>query len=369
MSTTSVGTDARVLASRMLALTFGDARVAAEVEDWEEMFALAVEQRCAALMWQRVGAAIRANAPAEVTTRWRERALAVANHGSALLALLSQTQALLSGGGVHSVALKGAPLALRLYGAPIARPVGDLDLYIPAPERQRARELLHAAGWMHVEGGIDEWEVMKRIDGDRVRWLDLLSQIPKHLPRQHAPPPESEVAVFEGVTVRMHSGPGVPTHLAIHLAKHEFPPLLWFVDFMTAWTSLSSADQDNARKLAHRLQTHRYLTWALDRAAAIDRAVAGEFAALDLLGIGPSFRSQPRRWRRELVLAGSFRGAAQLLWNWIFPRSDRTPMAWLRVVWHRMRHPARWLVDRRDFRKGTFPTVTARPGSDRPEPL
>ena len=343
-------TDTRILASRMLALTLGDASAAARVTDWNEIYAFSVQQRCAALMWHRCGAAIREHAPADVVSRWRQQALKIAEHGSALLKLLGETQALLDSAGVQSIAVKGPPLAIRLHGTPIARPIGDLDLFVPARDRQRAREALVAAGWMHSEGGRGtDWEVLVRMDGEERRWLDLLSQIPKQLPGGESAPPESERAVFEGVPVRMHSGPGVPNHLAVHLAKHDFPPLLWFVDFDAAWHALGDAERQDARARAGRMGIQRYLEWALDRAAAIRRAAAGEHVALDLLGFTASGRVQPRRWRRELALAGSPMAGLRLIARAVFPPTARTPLAFLRRIAVRLRHPRRWLLDRRRF--------------------
>lgn len=365
MSAVTSQTDSRVLASRMLALTLGDASVAAQVTNWNEMYTFSVQQRCAALMWHRCGAAIRAHAPPDVAAQWRQQALKVAEHGSALLRLLGETQSLLDAAGVQSIAVKGPPLAIRLYGTLMARPIGDLDLFVLASDRQRARETLVAAGWVHTEGGRGtDWEVLVRMDGEEKRWLDLLSQIPKQLPNGEAAAPESEHAVFEGVSVRMHSGPGVPNHLAVHLAKHDFPPLLWFVDFSVAWEALSVVERQEAHARAEQMRIQRYLQWALDRAAAIASAAKGDHEALGLLGFTARGRSQPRRWRRELALAGSWAAALRLVARSVFPPSARTPLAFLHRIAVRLRHPRRWLVDRRRFElseslEGRRPTKAA----------
>jgi hypothetical protein len=364
LSTPTSRSDARRLASTVLALTLRDGSAADTVSDWWELHAFAVKQRCAALMWRRNGAAIRARAPVDVVEAWREQALAIAEHGTAMLRLTAETQSLLTAAGVESVVLKGAALALQLYGPPIVRPTGDLDLYIPAEQRSAAREALRAAGWVHTEGGEGtEWEVLMRMEGTEQRWLDLFSFVPKHLVSRDTPPPESEVRVFDGHSVRMHSGPGVPNHLAVHLAKHEFPPLLWFVDFATAWEALSPSERDQAWARARRMHIQRYLQWALDRVAAVESAAAGEYEALGLLGFTAKGRSQPRRWRRELVLAGSLPAALRMILGFIFPRTARTPIAFLRRLAHRLRHPRQWLVDRRVLDHASHPDATRVPAT------
>lgn len=267
-----------------------------------------------------------------------------------MLALLAETQRTLLDAGVESVALKGPPLALRLYGTPIVRPIGDLDLFIPLEQRQAAGDALHAAGWLHQEGNAtSDVEVLRRADGDETRWLDLLSKIPKHLAREATPLPQSEIAVFDGHEVRAHAGPGVPVHLAVHLAKHEFPPLLWFLDFAAAWEALTLSERAEAEKTAGRMEVHRYLEWARDRTQAVHRAAAGDASALELLGFSATGRSQPRQWRRELVLAGSVRGGVRLIFRWLLPESARSPTAFARMVIHRLRHPERWVNDRQAF--------------------
>ena len=350
MSGSPIPTDARVLASRMLALTLGDASAAGQVPDWEELYAFSVQQRCAALMWHRSGAAIRAHAPTGVADSWRQRALAIAEHGAALLELTARTQALLADSGIEAVALKGPALALQLYGPPVARTTSDLDFFIPLHQRDLARDVLLAAGWIQEEGGpASKWEVLTRMDAGEKRWLDIFSFVPKTLASGDAPAPESERRDFDNVTVRVHTGPGMPNHLAVHLAKHDFPPLLWFVDFATAWERLTLTERDDARARARQMGTQRYLQWALDRAAAIGRAAAGEHEQLHLLGFTASGRTQPRRWRREIALAGSWRSALRMIVNFLFPETARTPLAFFRRLAVRLRHPRRWLVDRRRF--------------------
>jgi hypothetical protein len=95
--------------------------------------------------------------------------------------------------------------------------------------------------------------------------------------------------------------------------------------------------------------TQRYLQWALDRAAATGRAAAGEHDQLQLLGFTASGRTQPRRWRREIALAGSWGAALRMMLNSLFPETARTPLAFFRRLAVRLRHPRRWLVDRRRF--------------------
>jgi hypothetical protein len=55
--------------------------------------------------------------------------------------------------GVDAVLLKGAALALTVYGSFVARPMSDVDLLVMREDAERARDALLASGWT---GGPDE---------------------------------------------------------------------------------------------------------------------------------------------------------------------------------------------------------------------
>ena len=64
--------------------------------------------------------------------------------------LLHQTApavAVLERAGMPTLMLKGAPLSLTVYSTPAARPMEDIDVFVPEERLAEAVRLLHAAGW------------------------------------------------------------------------------------------------------------------------------------------------------------------------------------------------------------------------------
>ena len=321
-----------------LALALGRHEHAADVRDWSALFALAFRERCAALAWMRSGEAIRRHAPADVVAEWRRHALNVALHGERALAVLSALQRRMRDAGLETVSLKGPVLATELYGTPTARPIDDLDLFVARDNRSVVREMLFSDGWARVEASSgDDLEVFVRTEGRFRDRLDVLSRFPKHLPTGLLTLPESSWRTVEGLEVRAHAGPSLAPYLAGHLARDEFPPLLWYIDFVTLWSRLDDGARAAARARARELFLHRALAWAVERQEAVNRAAGGDAAALRLLGIVAGQRVQARRWLRDLRLAGSLRIAAWVIATAVLHPDERSIRGFVRMIARRLR--------------------------------
>lgn len=75
----------------------------------------------------------------------RRRALWASNQ--ALLALMNASAQALAARGIRCVPLKGAALQRRFYTDLSVRPMGDIDLLVPAAQIEAARRCLREAGW------------------------------------------------------------------------------------------------------------------------------------------------------------------------------------------------------------------------------
>src|SRR5207253_3236092 len=101
-------------------------------------FALAERERLIAIAWRASGEVIRRQAPLAVSAKWQRHAVQLGLHAERQLTLLANATEALSAVGVDVIALKGAPLAQRVYDDFTVRPSLDLDLYVPPSQRGEA---------------------------------------------------------------------------------------------------------------------------------------------------------------------------------------------------------------------------------------
>lgn len=116
--------------------------------DWQTLLALAAEQKINTLLYHRLTSRGWAEAiPAEVLA-----SLQAAYHTNAVKNLRLQSElaivvAALHDGEIPVIALKGAHLALAVYGQPALRTMTDLDLLVPTRDLEAAAALLEAQGY------------------------------------------------------------------------------------------------------------------------------------------------------------------------------------------------------------------------------
>src|SRR4249920_371078 len=134
--------DVRDALAVALRLAFGKPRPGDAHADWSLVLDAASRELLTALAWNRSGLFIRRHAGLDLATTWRRAALAAQVRGERQLELVREAMSTLDGAGVDAVVLKGLPLGLRLYGDPFVRCSADIDLYVPARQRDRAAPTL-----------------------------------------------------------------------------------------------------------------------------------------------------------------------------------------------------------------------------------
>lgn len=178
----------------------------------------------------------------------------------------------LCAGGINPIVLKGASLALGLYGDPVLRPMGDLDLLVKEGDAPRAMMALLQEGYM--PGG----EVM-------TRWV--AENLTSHLPVLEAPervPVEIHFRLFprgtplfpeeqrvwgraiqgesQGVRFLRLAPPDELLYLCGHTVRHDSDAhkLIWFCDIALLDRTLTDEDRKAFQaSLAHTTRTDAIL--------------------------------------------------------------------------------------------------------------
>ena len=149
--------------------------------------------------------------------------------------------ALLAGGGMRAMVLKGLPLALDYYERPGLRPMADIDLAVDADRARAAMRLLEAGGWRPMDpdtiaraGYLVAARNAAAFRGQSGVELDLHW----HLLHESATD-ESGRRFWEGsVPIQVAGAPALrlgATHMLMHVMIHGMrqdyiPPLRWIAD-------------------------------------------------------------------------------------------------------------------------------------------
>jgi hypothetical protein len=323
-SQTLVLFDTRDAIAVALRLALGCPRPEDGRADWSLVLGAASRERLAALAWSRSRRFIRDHAGDPIAGAWRRAALAAHVRGERQLALLREAAAALQSTGVDVIVLKGLPLGQQLYGDPFVRCSADIDLYVPAAQRERAATVLETIGWKSSEGlppWHESWEIIR---GDVTYYLELHSLlVSDHL--AHVRPPEPLVALrnIGGIEMPVHAGDFVAPYLAVHLATHQLPPLLWVVDFATLWAGYSDAERHRACEAALANGLAAYLDWARSQVDLVQRVASGDWEALGALGVRVGERRDSHSIWRHLALAATNADRARLLGAFLVPRRVR----------------------------------------------
>lgn len=352
------------VAADLLRAAFGVETAARGRGRWPALYALAVEQRLAPLVWVRSGQRIVAESPS-AAREWRAAYLAATANAHALLRTQGELRDCLRDAGVAPVVLKGAPLAARLHGDAAVRVSDDVDLFIGEPQRAAASRALGEAGWKSDTGGAPDDEMFRRQDGERITRVEIHSTLaPSRLGHLRVPAPEAAAVTIGGVTLDAFTGPLVAGYLAGHLATHNFPPLLWWVDFTALWQSLTDAERRTARAAANRAGLGGYLTWACRRVDAVRRVLEGDERAMRSLGFAGDRRTEPHQLWRHLAAAGSVHDAVRVAQAWARPAwaatRDRGPVA---GTLRRLQRHWRLLLPLRQARAAEVSTMRHRQGA------
>lgn len=316
---------------------------------WDALLARAERDRLVGLIWQRAGDVIRRLAPPEIVAAWRKRAIGIELRTEAQFSLLVEVVDEMRHRGLSPVVVKGAPLSARLYGDITHRPLGDIDLWVPASEREDASRALAALGWSSTTGEPPDEETFECLRNGHVNFLELHSLLLDDPLLAHLtlPVEATEISVREH-PLPVFSGPLLAPYLAVHLAKHDSPPLLWLVDFHFLWTQLSDEERAASKSAAHDYGLGAHLDWALSLAKHLELASRGILESsveivraqrssgdlnrvVRLLKLADGFRNRfltfkgrifppvPGRNRREALRAFMARGAGWVYrqWRWL----------------------------------------------------
>ena len=232
--------------------------------DWYSLCAAAERQRLLCLTWKVSGHRIANLAPPDLASRWRQKALLLGVNASQQLDLLAESVRALVARGVAVVALKGAPLAQKLYGDYTARPLRDIDLYVPLEQRSVASVVLSEVGWRCATGRPPEEETFELQRGAHSYRLEVHSSALDDALLDHLPLPVERVEFrVANYVLPAHGGRFLPAYLAAHLAKHREKPLLWAIDFTKLWSGLGTREQAEALDSARACGLSRHLRWAI----------------------------------------------------------------------------------------------------------
>lgn len=138
--------------ARLLLETAADESAAPSCErqieklDWSRLAYLAEREGATVVLWrwlEKRGAAV----PADLARRWQSLAMVAEFQMRHLERLLHQALDVLARDAIPALLLKGSALAYTHYGAFTDRPMGDLDLLVPADLAPDAWALLQTHGW------------------------------------------------------------------------------------------------------------------------------------------------------------------------------------------------------------------------------
>ena len=289
--------------------------------DWDRTIRLARRERCASLAWQRSGQIIREVAPASTVADWRRTVYRDLNRSERQLDALRQVIPALEAVDAAPVLLKGMALSFRLYGEPHIRPSSDIDLFVRRDRRSEAHETLLTLGWLHVAGGSPWEETFDWVAGKRHLPLEVHSQVLDDpvLAHLRLPAPTGPTVELGNVPVRTFDDRLLAGYLAAHLAKHDFVPLLWLIDFHAVWLGADDGERAGMIREARRHGLHRYLQWAIRKTDHLDRAAAGETAAWRQLGYEGEARLEGHSLLRVAALAATPGDAARVVAGRLHP--------------------------------------------------
>ncbi|MGI8496440.1 MAG: nucleotidyltransferase family protein [Gemmatimonadaceae bacterium] len=315
-------TDSRIV-EWTAALALGIAPASAPPE-WELLFHFTVRERCAAAAWLRSAALIRALAPAIVAEQWRRYTHSSCVAGCAQLTDAAEIAALAQTLGIFPVVLKGAPLALKLYGDAGARCSDDVDLFVRREYRDAFAGLVGELGWRLLWGNRDGDENFVRERSGTHSYVEVHSSL---LQARRSPcsfAPDSRTLRHGDGALLAQDGLSELPYLAFNAAKHRHPPLGRFLDLLMYWDGLGEPVRHATSAAARQLGLSRYLEWALHRSHLLERAARGDRTAVAAMGYrGTGHRDAHPAWR-HIGLSGSYRDAVRFVGSYVVPPWQRT---------------------------------------------
>ena len=229
------------------------AALAAGPLDWEQVAELVVRHGVTGLFCLNMGLRDWAGVPDGIQARIKTVRLQQAARTLGQVAELSRIAEAFAIAGIELIPLKGVALSQELYGDPLVRTSGDLDILVHGQDVAEAEDLLrrldyrHALGFHglgarqqgHIIDNLHHHEYLNDAKGSMVElhWRGYL-----WTEEQVAPPWAASLpADGPGVTVRRLAREDNILFLADHGARHEWECLKWLSD-LAMLTQLLSPD-------------------------------------------------------------------------------------------------------------------------------
>lgn len=141
--------------ARLLLLAAGppsvDGEIAALVAtgalDWGRLLTVADRERATAIVWRRVQAHVPPSMPGEVRSSFERMAMIGSFSAGYLEQRIGETVAHMNERGIPALLLKGAALAATVYPSFADRPMGDIDIVVPAGQGDAAFAAFQEIGW------------------------------------------------------------------------------------------------------------------------------------------------------------------------------------------------------------------------------
>lgn len=200
-------------------------RLARSGLDWQLLGRLAEHENVAPILWPRLRPHA-ASVPPELAQRLRGQAAVVEFRMAMTAAVLEEVVARFAAEGIPVLLMKGAALARTVYASVAERPMGDLDLLVPASEAVRGWRALVAAGWRVEFAGHEEfYEGHHHLPGLLdPKGLNLILELHRALLPIEGPFRLDEGEVWrEARSIRVGPAEALvprPEHMLLHLCIH-----------------------------------------------------------------------------------------------------------------------------------------------------
>jgi len=184
--------------------------------------------------------------------------------GAQELALLARA---FEAAGIEMLVLKGAALSVQLYGSPLGRYFGDIDLLVRPGDAPRALNLLNAKGYGVGEGMFERHAnaLLLRASGRRLP-IELHTQLAEYQAfftlRTEEAFAQSAALTIGGQRIRTLELETAIAYAAYHGTQHFWSRLGWLVDIAAA-SCLPQVHWTRVAGVAMATGTERHLAFAL----------------------------------------------------------------------------------------------------------
>jgi Uncharacterised nucleotidyltransferase len=234
--------------------------------DWDHFFTVVGKQRVAALVYHAMAQLPTGQVPDLVMARLKEQAHKTARSGLFAAMKAHRVVSELAAAGIPAVVLKGAPLAVLLYGHPGLRQAKDIDLLVAPGDVERADALISCLGFVRIvpppsfsgdalrafQMHRSHYEYVAETKGPQVELHWRLAVNECFGPQSSQPSTWQSVTVGAGLKLPTLSRVDLAEYLCMHGASHGWSRLKWLADVAT----MLKHDQDLIEALLEQSRRH-----------------------------------------------------------------------------------------------------------------